>query len=202
MVGTLQPDYPHTMNSPSIILRQWRDEDIGPLAAMNADPEVMRFFPGLRTNMESNHFLTCCRSDIDARGWGFWAVEVDGEFAGLTGLNEPNFTAHFTPCIEIGWRFHRKFWGRSIAYASARAAESYAFQNLKLSELVTFTAAINLPSRRLMERLGFVRKETEDFQHPLLAMDSPIGPHVLYRKKNQPPTQTHRSELMARIICA
>ena len=117
---------------------------------------------------------------------GLWAVEVDGAFAGFTGLAETNFKAHFTPCIEIGWRFRREFWGRGIAYSAALAAESFAFQNLKLSELVSFTAAINARSRRLMERLGFTRKESDDFAHPSIAEDNVLRLHVLYRKPNQP----------------
>ena len=125
------------------------------------------------------------RNGIDQRGWGLWAVEVDGVFAGFTGLAEPSLKAHFTPCVEIGWRLRREFWGRGIAYSAARAAERFAFQKLKLPELVSFTAAINVRSRRLMERLGFSRKESDDFAHPAITEDSDLRPHVLYRKSNQ-----------------
>jgi len=150
---------------------------------MNADEEVMRFFPKLLTKEESQGFFTRARAGIDDRGWGFWAVEVDGVFAGFTGLAEPKFAAHFTPCVEIGWRFRREYWGRSIAYTAALAAESFAFEKLNLPDLVSFTAAINTRSRRLMERLGFSRNEKEDFQHPALSEDSPLRLHVLYRKR-------------------
>ena len=168
------------------MLRQWRDDDLEPYAEMNADPEVMRFFPEPLTREESKGALDRHRSLIDKRGWGLWAVEVDGAFAGYTGLAVPAFAAHFTPCVEIGWRLRREFWGRGIAYAAALAAQSFAFESLKLPELVSFTAAINTRSRRLMERLGFSRREEEDFLHPSLAPDSPLRLHVLYRKPNQP----------------
>jgi RimJ/RimL family protein N-acetyltransferase len=124
------------------------------------------------------------RNDIETRGWGLWAVEVDGKFSGFTGLAEPKFAAHFTPCVEIGWRLRRAYWGRGIAYAAALIAQSFAFEKLKLSELVSYTAAVNTRSRRLMERLGFERKEEEDFLHPSLTPGSPLCPHVLYRKRN------------------
>jgi RimJ/RimL family protein N-acetyltransferase len=173
------------MTSPSITLRQWKDEDLEPYAAMNADAEVMQYFPKLLSVAASKESLLRLRAGIDQRGWGLWAVEVDGAFAGFTGLAEPSFSAHFTPCVEIGWRFRREFWSRGIAYAAALAAESFAFRELKLPELVSFTAAINARSRRLMERLGFTRSESDDFTHPSLAEDSPLRFHVLYRKPNK-----------------
>jgi len=173
---------------PRCFLRQWRHTDLARFAEMNADPDVMKFFPATLTAEESSVALERARSDIDRRGWGLWAVEVDGAFAGFTGLAEPRFSAPFTPCVEIGWRFRREYWGRGVAIAAARAAESFAFQNLRLAELVSFTAAINSPSRRLMERLGFSRDEADDFLHPSLPDNSPLRLHVLYRKQAPPQT--------------
>lgn len=98
-----------------LTLRQWRDSDLEPYAAMNADPEVMRYFPALLSHEESAASLERMRRAIDDRGWGQWAVEVDGAFAGFTGLSVPGFSAPFTPCVEIGWRLRREFWGRSLA---------------------------------------------------------------------------------------
>ncbi len=175
------------MTGDAIRLRQWRDDDLEPFAAMNADPEVMRFFPRLLTKAECRATLQRLRADIEHRGWGLWAVEADGALAGFTGLAEPKFRARFTPCVEIGWRLRREFWGRGIAYAAARLAQSYAFETLQLPELVSFTAAINTRSRRLMERLDFTRNPADDFLHPSLAADSPLRPHVLYRKASSGP---------------
>ena len=172
------------MSEDTIRLRQWRDDDLEPFAAMNADPVVMEFFPRLLTKAECRETLRRLRADIDKRGWGLWAVEADGALAGFTGLAEPKFTAHFTPCVEIGWRLRREFWGRDIALTAARLAQSYAFESLKLPELVSFTAAINTRSRRLMERLDFTRNPADDFLHPSVASDSPLRPHVLYRRAN------------------
>jgi RimJ/RimL family protein N-acetyltransferase len=167
------------------MIHQWKDDDLEPYAAMNADPEVMTYFPKLLTKAESAESIARLRAGIAERGWGLWAVEVNGIFAGFTGLAQPTFKAHFTPCTEIGWRFRKEFWGRSIAYASARAALAYAFDTLKLLELVSFTAAVNARSRRLMERLGFTRNAAEDFLHPGLPSASPLQLHVLYRMRNQ-----------------
>jgi RimJ/RimL family protein N-acetyltransferase len=172
------------MEGPSIVLRQWRDDDLERYAEMNADPEVMRFFPRLVTRAESEESMLRQRALIERRGWGLWAVEVGGAFAGFTGLAVPAFEAPFTPCVEIGWRFRREYWGRGIAHAAAVEAQSRAFEVLKLPALVSFTAAINGRSRRLMERLGFARDEAGDFLHPSLPAESPLRLHVLYRKAN------------------
>lgn len=170
------------MTATQVQLRQWKDSDLDAFTAMNADVDVMRYFVAPLSSEESRATMDRFRRAIDARGWGLWAVEVEGGFAGFTGLAEPAFTAHFTPCVEIGWRFRREYWGRGIAFAAAQAAERHAFDVLGLDELVSFTAEANIPSRRLMERLGFVHDPADDFLHPRIAMDHPLCRHVLYRK--------------------
>lgn len=169
---------------PSIQLRQWRDDDLAGVVEMGADPEVMRYMPALLTPDASAALLGRLRSRIAEQGWGLWAVEVDGECAGFTGLQAPAFTAHFTPCVEIGWRLRRRFWGRGIATAAARLAERYAWETLQLDELVSFTVPANERSWRVMERLGFVRDPHGDFSHPRLPDGHPLQHHILYRKKN------------------
>lgn len=176
---------PHSPDRPqpaeSVTLRQWRESDVELYVAMNRDPEVMRYFPALLEREQSVASYERHRRLIEERGWGLWAVDVDGEFAGFTGLAVPTFTAPFTPCVEIGWRLRRPFWGRSIGYRAALQALDYGFRVAKLPALVSFTAVINTPSRRLMERLGFTHDPAEDFDHPTIAEGSPLRRHVLYR---------------------
>lgn len=167
---------------PSILLREWKDSDLEPFASMNADREVMRFFPRTLTAEESRQSLLRFRQGIEQRGWGLWAIEAEGKFAGFAGLSEPKFSAHFTPCVEIGWRLRREYWGRGIAFAAARQAADHAFSVLRLDELVSFTAASNLKSRKLMERLSFSHDPRDDFMHPSLEEGHPLRHHVLYRK--------------------
>jgi RimJ/RimL family protein N-acetyltransferase len=164
-----------------LLLRQWKETDLEPYIAMNADPEVMRYFPALLSRDESVASFERLRRAIDQRGWGVWAVEVDGAFAGLCGLNSPSFDAPFMPCTEILWRLRPKFWGRSLGYRAALKALDFGFQTLKLREIVSFTAAINLRSRKLMERLQFQRDLNGNFEHPSIAVGHPIRLHVLYR---------------------
>jgi RimJ/RimL family protein N-acetyltransferase len=168
-------------SSEKLVLRQWKEADLEPYAAMNADPEVMRYFPAPLTREETAASLERLRRAIDERGWGLWAVEVNGMFAGFTGLNSPSFSAHFTPCIEISWRFRREFWGRGLASRAAREALRFGFDSLKLAEIVAFTATTNLRSRKLIERLGFERDVGADFAHPSIPEGHVLRRHVLYR---------------------
>jgi RimJ/RimL family protein N-acetyltransferase len=165
-----------------LLLRQWREADFEPFAALNADPEVMRYFPAPMTREASDAFAERTRAQIAERGWGLWAVEVarGAPFIGFVGLGQPSWEAHFTPAVEIGWRLARAHWGRGYATEAARAAAGFAFETVGLVEIVSFTSTINLPSRRVMERIGMTHDPAEDFDHPLVA-DGPLRRHVLYR---------------------
>jgi ribosomal-protein-alanine N-acetyltransferase len=164
-----------------VILRPWIDADQAPFAAMNADPVVMEHFPATLSAEESDALLRRLYADIERRGWGLWAVEVNRKFAGFTGLAEPAFEAHFTPCTEIGWRLRREFWGQGLAFEAARLALDFAFQELRLDEVVSFTAKSNERSQHLMKSLGMQRHPSDDFEHPALPEGHPLKPHVLYR---------------------
>jgi RimJ/RimL family protein N-acetyltransferase len=165
-----------------LLLRGWRDEDLAPFAALNADPEVMEHFPGPMTREASDAFAAFNRRTIESRGWGIWALEVvaTGDFVGFVGLNEPKFEAHFTPAVEIGWRLARCAWGHGYATEAARAVVAYAFDELELDEIVSFTSTTNVRSQRVMERIGMTRDRNGDFDHPRVT-DPRIRRHVLYR---------------------
>jgi RimJ/RimL family protein N-acetyltransferase len=167
----------------SVTLRQWADSDFEPYLEMNSDPEVMRHFPALLTKQEALDSFQRIRGNIEKQGWGVWAVDVDGVFAGFTGLMVPRFAAPCMPCTEILWRFRRQFWGRGLAYAAALQALTYGFTTLRLREIVAFTAASNLRSIRLMERLEFVRDLGGDFEHPLVPVGSSLRRHLLFRRQ-------------------
>ncbi len=163
-------------------LRQWREADRAPFAAMNADPEVMRYFPATQSREASDRSIDIWRAEIAERGWSNWAVELKagGEFIGFVGLTVPWRNLPFTPCVEIGWRLARAHWGRGYATESARAALRTGFERVLLDEIVSFTACVNLPSRAVMERIGMADAR-EDFDHPALPEGSPLRRHCLYR---------------------
>lgn len=169
-----------------LALRQWRDADLAPFAALNADPEVMRYFPAPLTRTQSDEFAGYVHETIERQGWGLWAVEViDGPaFIGFVGLNRVTFDEHFTPAVEVGWRLARPFWGYGYATEAATAALSFGFERLELDEIVSFTTRSNEPSIRVMRRLGMRHDAAGDFDHPRVPQASPLRRHVLYRLAN------------------
>jgi RimJ/RimL family protein N-acetyltransferase len=166
-----------------LLLRNWRAEDIEPFARMNQDPLVMRYFPATLPIEESREKAELSARVLAERGWGCWAVELKSEaaFIGFIALAEPSFESHFTPCVEIGWRIVKEYWGQGLAPEGARAVLDFAFGSLGLDEVVSFTAAINAPSRRVMEKLGMIHNPADDFDHPRIPPDNPVCRHVLYR---------------------
>jgi RimJ/RimL family protein N-acetyltransferase len=166
-----------------LILRRWRDADRESFARMNRDAVVMEFFPALLSCEESDAMVDRIETHFTERGFGLWVAELreTGEFTGYIGLAVPRFAAAFTPCVEIGWRLASGHWGRGLATEGARAVVDYAFGDLGLPELVSFTVPANLRSRRVMEKLGMTHDPGGDFDHPSIAESHPLRRHVLYR---------------------
>ena len=172
-----------------LLLRHWRDQDREPWAALNADPEVRRYFPTVLDRAASDAEADRHAERVDRRGWGLWAVEVVGgdPFIGFVGLNEALFEAPFNPSVEVGWRLARSAWGRGYAPEAAQVVLDHAFGVLGLDEVVSFTAVQNRPSRRVMEKIGLVHDESADFDHPNIPDGHPLRRHVLYRRSAPPP---------------
>ena len=165
-----------------LILRPWRDADAAPFAAMNADPEVMRFFPSALGREESDAVLARVRRKWDEDGISFAAAEAKGGgLIGFCGLNRVTFAAPFAPAVEIGWRLARGAWGQGYPTEAARGWLAQGFGAMGLAEIVAFTVPANAPSRAVMQRLGMRRDPGGDFDHPMLPVDSPLRAHVLYR---------------------
>lgn len=164
-------------------LRQWRESDLEPFAAMAADPQVMEFLLPLPTRADSDASANRASALIAKNGWGFWAVEhkATGEFIGLTGLNVPLATLPFSPCVEIGWRLARHTWGQGFATEAARGALQVGFERLGFDEIVAFTAAGNLRSAAVMERIGMHEDVAGAFDHPSVPAGSPLLAHRLFR---------------------
>ncbi|QLI80708.1 GNAT family N-acetyltransferase [Chitinibacter fontanus] len=171
------------LQTPRLILRDWRDSDLPAFAALGADPEVMRYFPAPLSAAESSDFVAQIRARLHQHGWGFWALELreTGEFIGMAGLNIPRVALPFMPCVEIGWRLARPFWRQGLAFEAASAALEFGFSTLQLAEIVAFTTLSNLRSQVLMQRLGMQLDAVSEFDHPALSAGHPLLRHCLYR---------------------
>jgi RimJ/RimL family protein N-acetyltransferase len=163
-------------------LRQWKQEDFPAFAKLNADPEVMKYYPDTLSEQESNDMAQRFEAIIAFKGWGFWVVEKldEEEFMGFVGLHEPTYDLPVTPCVEIGWRLARKYWGHGYASEAAKASLMVAFEKLGLPEVYSFTSVLNTKSLAVMERLGMANMK-QNFEHPMILDGSPLREHFLYK---------------------
>ena len=172
----------HELRTERLLLRRWRQHDLEPFARLNADPEVMRYFPFTLTREQSDELAARIVHAIEHDGWGLWAVEVLGgpSFIGFVGLGTPNFDAHFMPAVEVGWRLGLEHWGNGYATEAGRAAVEFAFEHLRLDQIVAMVGTKNIRSQRVAQRLGMTRDPADDFDHPNVP-EGPLRRHVLYR---------------------
>jgi RimJ/RimL family protein N-acetyltransferase len=155
------------IETPRLVLRRWRDQDVAPMAAVNADPEVMRWIGdgSVRTEEQTRAALQACERDWETRGFGLFAVELraSGELAGFTGLAVPDFLPEVMPAVEIGWRLGRAFWNQGIATEAARAALHFGLADRGLERIVSVVQAGNDASERIVAKLGMgLERETVD----------------------------------------
>ena len=170
------------MQTERLLLRQWQSGDHDGFAALNADPEVMRHFPATLSRDESDALARRCAALIERRGWGFWAASLatSGQFIGFIGLHVPAANLPCSPCVEIGWRLARPWWGRGLASEGASAALQFGFTQLGLAQIVSFTSVLNRRSQAVMERLG-MQRDSLTFMHPAVPDGHALQEHCLYR---------------------
>jgi len=161
--------------------RTWLDRDTEPFFQLNSDPEVMEFFPSLHSYEQTVAYIDRITTFFEENNFGLWAVDEkdSGKFIGFIGLTRATFESPFTPCIEIGWRLAKAFWGKGYATEGAAACLDYGFNTLGLSEINSFTAVTNKRSERVMQKIGM--KYIGNFEHTSLPEGHPLRPHVLYK---------------------
>ncbi|MFI5845986.1 GNAT family N-acetyltransferase [Catenuloplanes sp. NPDC051500] len=148
-----------TLETDRLRLRsEWRDDDLDALAAMNADPEVMRYIldGAVRDREQSAAALAKFARDWRERGYGLFAIDVreTGALAGWAGLALPAFLPEVMPSVEIGWRLARGSWGKGYATEAATAALRFGFDELGLDRVISIRHPENVRSARVMEKLG------------------------------------------------
>jgi RimJ/RimL family protein N-acetyltransferase len=171
------------MRTDRLMMRRWRDADRAPYAAMNADPEVMRYFPATLDRATSDASVDRMEALFDWQGFGLWALEIaeTGEFIGFTGLNPMPDGVPGAGGMEVGWRLARQAWQHGYATEAARAALDVAFNGAGLTEIWSMTAVLNEPSQAVMRRLGMTLYA--HFDHPKVPAGHPVRPHVVYRAR-------------------
>ncbi|NGO15310.1 GNAT family N-acetyltransferase [Streptomyces sp. HC44] len=175
-----------------LVLRRWRESDLEPWAAMNADPEVREHLGELLTREQSDAAVALMQAEFDERGFGWWALEAreTGEFIGRAGLDDVDEDMPFAGAdagVDIGWRLTRTAWGHGYATEAAMACLAYGFDVLGLPEVVATTTVNNLRSQAVMRRIGMTRDPADDFEDPSVP-EGPLRRCVLYRS----PRREHR----------
>jgi RimJ/RimL family protein N-acetyltransferase len=149
------------IETPRLRLREWRDEDLEPYAAMNADPEVRRHMSPPRPLSPAEASL-----DVDSLvdqwrrlGFGHWAVELreTGELIGRTGIKRHPDWELDPENTEVGWLYARSAWGRGLATEGARVAVRFCLEEVGRHEVISIADAKNVASHRVMEKAGLVR---------------------------------------------
>jgi len=170
------------LETPRLLLRPWEDRDRAGFSAINADPEVRRYYyPSVLTPAETDVLLDEAMAGLEADGFGFVAVErkVDGALIGGAGLSRPGPEVPGEHPAEIGWILGRVFWRQGFATEIGRACLDAAWARFGLPAVIGYTSAINTPSRRAMERLGLTH--VADFEDVTVPPGDKLRPHVLYR---------------------
>jgi RimJ/RimL family protein N-acetyltransferase len=166
-----------------LVLRDWQASDRVPFHAMGRDPEVMEFLAPLHSQADTDAAIARLQGIAAAHGHTFWAIEhrTDAAFLGFCGLKiAPEGIAGIEGAIEIGWRLRRDAWGLGLAHEAAVASLAWGWANLTVDRIIAITTPGNLRSQALMRRLGMVRRHDLDFDHPALAVDDPLRPHVTF----------------------
>jgi RimJ/RimL family protein N-acetyltransferase len=166
-----------------LILRAWQDSDRAPFAEMSTDPAVMEYLRPLPTKQSSDAWIDFQIEHQLSHGFCMWAVELrsSGAFVGSVGLLTINFSAHFTPAVEVGWRLASAFWGHGFATEAARKALEFGFGEIFLPEIVAHASVRNTRSRHVMSKLGMSHNDADDFDHPRLGGSDQLRRQVLYR---------------------
>ncbi|WP_375451909.1 GNAT family N-acetyltransferase [uncultured Devosia sp.] len=169
-----------------LIIREWLDSDRAPYASFNADPVVRRFYPDMPTTEASNALVDRFIAGLAHDGFGFLAVQrkSDGSFIGDVGIMPVKMPLRGNPPVEVGWLLGQAYWGQGYAPEAARAWIDFAFTDHAFPEIVAFTARLNLPSQRVMQKLGMRYDPQADFEHPNIPEGHALRPHLLYRLAN------------------
>jgi len=163
-----------------LTLRAWETKDLLDCVEMNLDKEVMKYFLSVLTKEQTIEFYDRVQKHFLENGFGLYVVEntITQEFLGYTGFMIANFEASFTPCVEIGWRFKKQYWGKGYATEAAKACLNYGFDTLGFDKIYSFTATPNIKSENVMKRIGMIKTGT--FSHPKIDKEHILNLHVIY----------------------
>ncbi|MEQ8927099.1 MAG: GNAT family N-acetyltransferase [Fulvivirga sp.] len=177
----------YLLESSRLGFRLWSDHDLNTLAKLNADAQVMRYFPSTVSKSDTSKWMKKQNQDFDKYGYCYYAVDLleTNELIGFIGLSYKELETSFAPCTDIGWRLATKFQGMGLATEGAKKCLEYGFQTLQLKEIVAMAPQINEPSIKVMQKIGM--EFSGYFEHPALENYTDIKLCVLYTINKESP---------------
>ena len=175
----------HSLFTSRLRMTVFSQSHLSELVRLNADPEVMRYFPATLSFEESATLLQRIIEHQRINGYSLFALHLEESdaFFGWYGLTQVPFSKHFTTAAEVGWRLNKIFWGKGMAPEAAKSVLRFGFLELGLSEIVSFTAELNQPSIRVMQKIWMKCNPEDTFDHPKLPVNHPLQRHILYRSQ-------------------
>lgn len=160
-----------TLRTERLTLRRWQERDRDAFAAMNAELPVMADLGGPLSRAESDAKFDAFSGFFDSHGYSRWVIEgsINGsepQYLGYCGLKPHDETHPLGAHSDIGWRLREVAWGHGFASEAAAAALEDVFTRVGLSTVYAYTAADNVRSQAVMDRLGLQRAEQLDFTIP------------------------------------
>jgi RimJ/RimL family protein N-acetyltransferase len=170
----------YLFSSERLGFRNWADKDLEPMSKINADQEVMEYFPRTQTKEETKGFIKRMQDQYETKGFCYFAVDQldNNQLIGFIGLSEQRYEASFTPCVDIGWRLGKQHWGQGLATEGARRCLTFASRDLNLKKVYSIASVINTKSISVMKKIEM--KYVETFDHILLHDFEKIKSCVLY----------------------
>ncbi|MCF6279931.1 MAG: GNAT family N-acetyltransferase [Flavobacteriaceae bacterium] len=162
--------------------RNWKDADLDSMATINADEDVMEYFPSTQSREITTNFIERMQKQFAKNGFCYFAVDIleTNEFIGFIGLSKQEYDARFeTPFVDIGWRLSKSTWNKGYATEGAKRCLKYAFETLKLETIYSIATSRNIKSMRIMEKIGM--EKHSNFMHPYIANDSELKKCIAYK---------------------
>ena len=150
---------PLELRTERLLLRQWREEDAGPLAAIYAQPEFQEHM-GPQTPDAAERHVERFGREWQENGFSQWAAEdpETGALIGRLGLLRHRDWPEAPDPVEVGWVLHRDWWGHGLATEAGRASLDLWRTELDDPQLISITTPGNVRSRAVMERLGLTER--------------------------------------------
>ena len=146
-------------------LRGWREGDVELMAAIYAEPEVVRYLRPLDLK-GTRQQLSMFFDHWEEHGFGLWAVEerASGRLIGRIGLVHHDDWTETPYDAEVGWTLERATWGRGLATEGGAAALRFGFKTKGMKRIISIAHSENVASQRVMEKLGLKREGATDWR--------------------------------------